>query len=80
MKIEPLYVDEKETAKLLGHDIGWLRSNRDDLEKQFGLPKIDPATQKRHRESIEQWARSRNMTKAKLDRLTETHQENFDAL
>ncbi|TNE57817.1 MAG: hypothetical protein EP341_03800 [Sphingomonadales bacterium] len=60
MTIQRLYISEAETARMLGHDTKWLRDNADRLEQQFGFPKIDPATRRRHAPSIEAWASERN--------------------
>ena len=82
MPVSRLYVKEAEIAKMLGHDVTWLRSNLNTLERQYGLPKIDPAVGMRHREAVEEWARERNMRTAKSrpERLTETnHTENHSA-
>lgn len=76
-----LYVKEVEVARLLGHNVTWLRSNSTDLERQYGLPKIDPAIGLRHLEAIEEWARQRNLTTmtARSERLKETNQEDHNA-
>ena len=82
MPVDRLYVKEAEIARMLGHDIRWLRSNQTTLESQYGLPKIDPAIGFRHRESVEEWARERNMrtARSRSERLTETnHTENHGA-
>ena len=82
MPIAKLYRSEKEVAALLGHRIDWLRANATKLEKQYGLPPIDPAVGMRHIPSIEEWARERNtrMAPRSSGRLTETnHTENKDA-
>lgn len=57
---EPLYASEKRVAQMLGHDLTWFRENVDALEKQFGFPKVDPATGRRHIPSIRKWAETRN--------------------
>lgn len=57
---DALYVKEVEVARMLRHDITWLRANAGTLEKQYGLPKVDPAIGMRHRGAIEEWARERN--------------------
>lgn len=75
-----LYVREVEAARMLRHDVTWLRQNASVLEAQYGFPKIDPATGMRHKESIEQWARERNSRQAPGSlKLTEANKENFDA-
>lgn len=75
-----LYVREVEAARMLRHDVTWLRKNAAMLEAQYGFPKIDPATGMRHREAIEQWARERNSRQAtRSPRLSENNKENFDA-
>lgn len=80
MKPEPLYVKEEEAARMLRHDVTWLRRNRAMLEDQ-GFPKIDPVVGMRHKEAIEAWARERNFRRQERNqRLSETNQENFDAL
>lgn len=78
--ITPLYVNEAEAAKLLRHNISWLRSNANALEQQFGFPKIDVATGMRHRGAIEKWAderSSRNLPRHKRD--IDDDKENWDA-
>ncbi|MEX0303095.1 MAG: hypothetical protein AB3N24_11780 [Leisingera sp.] len=79
--MQQLYVSEGSVAKMLGHDVKWLRANSHNLEKQYGFPPIDPAIGKRHRESIEAWARERNTRKAptRPGRLSTTNQENENA-
>lgn len=82
MPVQQLFVKEADIAKMLGHDVKWLRSNSETLERQYGFPKIDPAIGMRHREAVEEWARERNAryAKARSERLTETnHTENHDA-
>lgn len=82
MPVQQLFVKEADIAKMLGHDVKWLRSNREVLERQYGFPKIDPAIGMRHREAVEEWARERNArtAKARSERLTETnHTENPNA-
>ncbi|MEQ3669683.1 hypothetical protein [Pseudophaeobacter sp.] len=78
MPPQRLYETEKEVARLLGHDVTWLRKNSNTLETQYGFPPIDAAVGMRHRESIEAWARERNTrkVKARTGRLSETNQEN----
>jgi hypothetical protein len=61
--VQPLYVNESEAAKLLRHDVTWLRTNSTALERTAGFPKIDPVIGMRHREAIEEWARERNITR-----------------
>lgn len=61
----PLYISEKDAAALLGAGIDWFRANRENLERVYGFPKIDPATGKRHRPSIERWAEARNAPKGR---------------
>lgn len=79
MPAAPLYVKEVEAAKMLRHDVSWLRQNAHVLESQYGFPKIDPAIGMRHREAIEEWARERNFRNAKRpERLIETNRENVD--
>lgn len=79
--MSPLYVSDAKIAKMLGHDIKWLRANQTVLEQQYGLPPIDPAIGMRHVEAVEEWARERNMRRsARPERLSETNQEDFDAL
>lgn len=79
MKPDPLYVREEEAARMLRHDVTWLRKNSPALEQQ-GFPKIDPLVGMRHKEAIEAWARERNFRRAmRSGRLTEANQENFDA-
>ncbi len=79
--MSPLYAPDGKIAKMLGHDTKWLRDNADVLERQYGLPPIDPAVGMRHVEAVEEWARERNMRKTeRSERLSETNQENFDAL
>ncbi len=56
-----LYVPDSTAAAMLGQKIDWFRANVDMLERQYGFPKVDPAVGKRHKESIETWARKRNM-------------------
>lgn len=78
--MSPLYVKEATIAKMLGHDVTWLRANADVLERQYGFPKVDPAVNMRHVEAVEEWARERNMRKgARPERLSETNQENTNA-
>lgn len=78
--MSPLYLSDAKIAKMLGHDIKWLRANEDVLERQYGLPPIDPAIGMRHVEAVEEWARERNMrNSARPERLPETNQENKDA-
>lgn len=78
---DPLYVKEAEAARMLRHDVTWLRQNAPMLEAQYGFPQIDPATGMRHREAIEEWARERNRRNARRpERLSETNRENTDAL
>ncbi len=82
MSVQQLFVKESDIAKMLGHDVKWLRSNSETLERQYGFPKIDPAIGMRHREAVEEWARERNArtAKARSERLKETnHTENHDA-
>lgn len=82
MTVQRLYVKEVEIAKMLGQDIRWLRLNRENLERQYGFPKIDPAIGMRHREAVEDWARERNAryAKARYERSSKTnHTENHDA-
>lgn len=82
MTVQRLYVKESDIAKMLGHDVRWLRSNSDALERQYGFPKIDPAIGMRHREAVEEWARERNARYAKVrsEQSTATeHTENHDA-
>ncbi len=82
MAVQQLFVKESDIAKMLGHDVKWLRSNSETLERQYGFPKIDPAIGMRHREAVEEWARERNArtAKARSERLKETnHTENHDA-
>jgi len=76
-----LFIKEVEVAKLLGHNVTWLHANANDLERQYGLPKIDPAIGLRHLEAIEIWARQRNVKTniARSERLTETNQEKPNA-
>lgn len=57
---EPLYIADKEVARLLDRSVAWFKSNAKALESQYGFPKIDPAIGKRHRETVEKWARERN--------------------
>lgn len=77
---DPLYVKEVEAARMLRHDVGWLRANAPTLESQYGFPKIDPAVGMRHREAIEEWARERNSRRTRgSERLTETNRENPNA-
>jgi hypothetical protein len=73
-----LYKSEAQIARMLGHDVSWLRDNSNTLETQYGFPPIDAAVGMRHREAVEAWARERNMRKAKarLGQLSETNQEN----
>lgn len=81
MGVPRLFETEKEIARLLGHDVTWLRKNSSTLENQYGFPPIDPATGMRHREAVEEWARQRNVrtAKARSGRLSETNQENHNA-
>lgn len=75
----PLYVKEVEAARMLRHDVTWLRANASVLEAQYNFPKIDPATGMRHKEAIEAWARERNTRNSKrTERLSETNRENVD--
>ncbi len=67
--VQSLYVNEQEAAKLLRHDVTWLRNNSNALERTAGFPKIDPVIGMRHREAIEEWARERNITR--LNRASE---------
>ncbi|MGC0225190.1 hypothetical protein [Pseudooceanicola nitratireducens] len=60
-QIAPLFIKEEDVAKMLGHNVRWLRERSTLLEDQYGFPKIDPATRMRHREAVEAWARERNM-------------------
>jgi len=78
---EKLYVKEEEAARMLGHNVTWLRSNAETLESQYGFPKIDTAIGKRHKESIEEWARQRNLTPTQrvLERLNRNSRENTNA-
>jgi hypothetical protein len=77
---EPLYVKEAEAARMLRHDVSWLRQNAPTLEAQYGFPKIDPAIGMRHREAIEEWARERNSRRTRgSERLTEANRANPDA-
>lgn len=78
MTVAPLYVSEQEAAKLLGHNVTWLRSNASVLERQYGFPKIDPATQKRHRGAIEAWAEKRNMHDQRHTTTPSKNVENLD--
>lgn len=55
-----LYINEKETASMLGRSTEWLRANRGELERATGFPPIDPIVGRRHRPSIEAWAAARN--------------------
>lgn len=83
MPSQPLYVSEREVARLLGRAIDWLKSHRTDLEDRYGFPKVDQAIGKTHRESIEEWARKRNAKSlaSSSERLSETNQqENLNAL
>lgn len=76
---EPLYVKEEEAARMLRHDVTWLRKNASVLEAQ-GFPKVDPLVGMRHKEAIEAWARERNFRRTRNSgRLTKTNQENFNA-
>lgn len=76
----PLFISERTVARLLGHDVKWLKENAEMLERTTGFPKIDPVINKRHREAVEVWARNRNIRKAAgHERLTETNRENNDA-
>jgi hypothetical protein len=80
MSAAPLYVKEAEAARMLRHDVTWLRKNAPTLESQYGFPKIDPAVGMRHKEAIEQWARERNTRQAPRSvGLTEANRENVDA-
>lgn len=67
MKPAPLYISEAEAARLLGHDVSWLRSNASALERQYGFPRVDPAIGKRHRPSIEAWAQERNSRPTRIE-------------
>lgn len=78
--IDKLYVNEREAARMLGHDVAWLRENARSLEEQFGFPKIDVAIGRRHREAIEEWSRERNIARGRRPGLTETNRENRNAL
>jgi hypothetical protein len=81
MSLQPLYRSEAQIAKMLGHDTEWLRKNASTLEAQYGFPKIDPAINKRHAPSVEQWARDRNTaTPPSHSKNRNQHVENFDAL
>ncbi|MGR1580689.1 hypothetical protein ACSSNL_04410 [Thalassobius sp. S69A] len=82
MSIPKLYLTESEVARLLGRDIAWLRANGATLEAQYGFPKIDCATGRRHREAIEAWASDRNIRRRHLaaERLTENNQEKYHEL
>lgn len=73
-----LYVKEAEVARMLRHDITWLRKNSKILEEQYGFPKIDPAIGMRHRGSIEAWAQERNMRSAVKPELPNASKENWD--
>ena len=76
----PLYIKEADVARLLGHDVTWLRANASALETITGFPKVDVVIGMRHREAIEEWARERNFRKAmRQERLTETNRENPNA-
>ncbi|WP_120636072.1 hypothetical protein [Ruegeria sp. EL01] len=78
--MSPLYVKEETIAKMLGHNVTWLRSNAVALERQYGLPPIDPAVGMRHVEAVEEWARERNIRKSERpERLSETNQEDLNA-
>ncbi|GGE30418.1 hypothetical protein GCM10011360_18040 [Primorskyibacter flagellatus] len=76
--VTPLFIKEEDVAKLLGHNITWLRQRAALLEESYGLPKIDPATQLRHREAVEVWARKRNIRHA--EDLAGKRGVNFDAI
>lgn len=76
-----LYAKESDIARMLGHDVDWLRKNAASLEQQFGFPRIDPATGLRHVEAVEEWARERNRRfgTRTVERLRETNRENSNA-
>lgn len=75
-----LFVSEREAAEMLGHSVDWFRKNREDLERQFGFPKIDPATGKRHLPSIERWASERNNVVNGSDSAAEKRIGNLDRI
>jgi len=78
--MSPLYAPDAKIAKMLGHNVTWLRANSAMLEQQYGLPKVDPAIGMRHVEAVEEWARERNMRgSVRAERLPETNQENKNA-
>lgn len=58
--MKSLYVTDAEAAVMLGRSTAWIKKNAEALETQYGFPKVDPAIGKRHRPSIEQWAKERN--------------------
>ena len=62
--ITPLYLTEKEVAQLLRRGVDWLRQHSEQLERQYGFPKVDPAVGWRHRQAIEMWALERNTRKS----------------
>tara|TARA_R110000796_G_scaffold9452_13_gene32238 strand:+ start:1963 stop:2202 length:240 start_codon:yes stop_codon:yes gene_type:complete len=75
---ESLYIKEAEVARLLRHDITWLKKNATCLENQYGFPTVDPAIGHRHRGAIEAWAQERNMRSTTKPKLSETNRENYD--
>lgn len=82
MPEQALFIAEKDVARMLGHDINWLRSNAKNLEDATGFPAIDPVVGKRHRESIIEWARERatRATRRPIGQFQqETNQENDNA-
>lgn len=75
---ESLYIKEAEVAALLKHNITWLKTNINVLEREHGFPAIDPAIGHRHRGAIEAWALERNMRSRTKPKLSETNVEKFD--
>lgn len=75
-----LYVTERQVATMLGQTLDWLKAHAEDLERSTAFPKIDPVVGRRHRESVEIWARQRNLRQqVRMSGSTETNRENEDA-
>lgn len=77
---DPIYITEKDVAKFICRGVNWLRDHAEQLERQYGFPKVDPAIGRRHRPSIEEWAAERNSRPLLKIKGREHNQENEDAL
>lgn len=76
----PLFVADRDIARLLGQSLGWLKANVASLEATTGFPKIDPVIGLRHREAVEEWARERNQrAKPHSERQINSHKEDHSA-